>query len=68
MKKYGILVLAIILSSCQSKINKDVETTEVKKGELLAIIGSSGYLEISVNMDSAARIVDRGSEVVCYCN
>jgi S-adenosylmethionine hydrolase len=42
--------------------------SEVTKGDLLAIIGSSGYLEISANMDSAARIIDRSSEVVCFLN
>jgi len=42
--------------------------SNVAKGELLAIIGSSGYLEISANMGSAARIIDRSSEVVCLLN
>jgi S-adenosylmethionine hydrolase len=30
---------------------------EMKSGELFAIVGSSGYLEISANQDSAARIL-----------
>jgi len=41
---------------------------EVAKGELLALVGSSGFLEISANMGSAARIIDRSTEVVCLLN
>ena len=41
---------------------------EVSKGEALAIIGSSGYLEISVNMGSAASVIDKTSEVECFIN
>jgi len=42
--------------------------SNVAKGELLAIIGSSGYLEISANMDAASSIIDKSSEVVCILN
>ncbi|NIP38422.1 MAG: hypothetical protein GWM89_05070 [Candidatus Dadabacteria bacterium] len=39
--------------------------SEAAKGGVLAIIGSSGNLEISVNMASAADIVGGSTEVVC---
>jgi S-adenosyl-L-methionine hydrolase (adenosine-forming) len=51
----------------QAKISKMVQTfAEGVAGEPVAIIGSSGYLEISVNRGNAAKTVGagRGAEVV----
>ena len=40
--------------------------TSVKKGELLALFGSSGFLEISVNLGNASRflMVEKGEKVI----
>ncbi len=50
-----------------AQISRLVETFgEGAKGEAVALVGSSGYLEVAVNQGSAARLlgVGRGSEVV----
>jgi len=39
--------------------------SDVKKGEFLALIGSSGYLEISVNRGSAADVVNSNADITC---
>ncbi len=43
--------------TCKGKMISHLASSyaQVKKGESLAIIGSKGYLEISVNMESAAK-------------
>jgi S-adenosylmethionine hydrolase len=49
------------------EITKLAETySQGAQGELLAIIGSSGFLEISINKGNAARTlaVQRGAEVI----
>ena len=58
---------SLSISVGQAKINKMVQTfAEGVAGEPVAMIGSSGYLEISVNRGNAAKTVGagRGAEVV----
>jgi S-adenosylmethionine hydrolase len=38
--------------------------TDVLKGELLAIIGSSGFLEISVNQGRASDLIGVGKNTI----
>lgn len=47
---------------------KDISCSydEAPRGTLLAIIGSSGLLEISVNMGSAEKLIGSTEEVVCF--
>ena len=48
---------SIVVSNREiKKINKSY--SDVKDGELIAIFGSSGFLEIAVNKDSAKRLLD----------
>lgn len=60
--------LSIVVSGREiKKINKSY--SDVEDGELIAIFGSSGYLEIAVNKNSAKRLlnVKKGDKIViCY--
>ena len=40
--------------------------SDVKKGEFLALIGSSGFLEISINRGSAADVVNSNTDITCF--
>ncbi len=44
MKKYLILAAILIITACQSKIYKDVETAEVKRGEFFIDISEEGEI------------------------
>jgi HlyD family secretion protein len=76
MKKIPILLLCILASSCQSKLNSDVETVEVKQGSFYIDVSEEGEIRStnavtisspSINwqfgMLKISQIVEDGTEV-----
>jgi HlyD family secretion protein len=76
MKKYAFPAFLLLIASCQSNMHKDVETTEVRRGEFYIDIAEEGEINatraVSISSPSIswqfgmlkiAEIVEDGSEV-----